>query len=77
MRIVKDYPPNQLIPAQVECFNYILKHFKKHHAICNGREFYYWDKGCLRLLFGYKGPVLVLLPKGKKSSGFVLTSWHE
>jgi len=45
MRIVKDYPPNQLIPAQVECFNYILKHLKKHHGICNGREFYYWDKG--------------------------------
>jgi len=45
MRIFKDYPPNQLIPAQVECFNYVLKHFKKHHGICNGREFYYWDKG--------------------------------
>ena len=45
MRIVKDYPPNQLIPAQLECFNYILKHFKKHHGICNGREFYYWNKG--------------------------------
>ena len=53
MRIVKDYPPNQLIPAQVECFNYILKHFKKHHGICNGREFYYWDKGWVMYTLEY------------------------
>jgi hypothetical protein len=31
MRIVKDYPPDQIIPAQLECFKY--KHLKMHHGI--------------------------------------------
>lgn len=62
MRIVKDYPPNELIPAQLECFNYILKHLKKHHGICNGREFYYWDKGWVMYTLEYiKEDVMDLL----------------
>ena len=43
MRIVKKYPPDQIIPAQLECFKYMLKHLKMHHVICNGGEFYYWN----------------------------------
>ena len=45
MRIVKDYPPDQIIPAQVECFKYMLKHLNVHYGICNGGEFYYWNNG--------------------------------
>jgi len=43
MRIVKDYPLDQIIPTQLECFKYMLKDLKMYHVICNGREFYYWN----------------------------------
>lgn len=33
MRIVKDYPLDQIIPAQLECFKYMLKHFKKNITV--------------------------------------------
>lgn len=69
MRIEKDYPPQRKITAQVECFNYLRDHFKKHHGICNGRELYFWSDGWIKYPYEHiKEDVMDLLGNNYKKT---------